>query len=29
MGLLGTMAGYLLDKQTAARSGPEPGKEPT
>lgn len=28
MGLLGTIAGYLLGKETGARSGPEPGKEP-
>ena len=28
MGLLGTIAGYLLGKETSAKSGPEPGKEP-
>lgn len=28
MGLLGTIAGYLLGKETGARAGLEPGKEP-
>ena len=28
MGLLGTIAGYLLGKETSPRSGPEAGREP-